>query len=282
MQVHGVGSIPSTPPSLASRASDGAGAVASVGNAALATELSDVVAREAARAFNHNHNLYDTAIDAVYNQTHVGGSAFHHIVDGNHTLWGALRAAHQARPDDSFLSAAGGALEHLARDTCSVSGIPFFTMKMDTLRGLADTLGVSTRYLGDMLTFNAPEVLGAGLGVIPLALGWKKLECERLAEMATTMTAAAALSANPLLLGVGLVATGKALARLRQDGSIGRALRGIGRGAVTTGVAVAVSTFVPGPALLGAALGIGAALAARHGYNKLIASPPRLGSTGGG
>jgi hypothetical protein len=241
-----------------------------VGNAALATELSDSLARWFAGKFNYNHNIYDRAIDSVYNSTHVGGSAFHHIADGNHTLWGALRAAHNARSGDSFLDEVGGALEHLARDTCSVAGIPFFSMKMETLQGLSKTFGVSTRYMGDMLTFNAPEVLGAGLGVIPLALGWNKLGTERLAEMATTMTAAAMVTANPLLLGVGLVACSRAVSKLRSEGSAGEALRGIGRGAVTTGAAVAASTLIPGPALLGAAFGIGAALAARYGYNKLF------------
>lgn len=239
-------------------------------NAALATELSGSLAGWFARTFNYNHNLYDKAIDAVYNRTHVGGSSFHHIVDGNHTLFGAIRAAHNARPGDSFLDEVGGALEHLARDTCSVAGIPFFSMKMETLQGLSRTFGVSTRYMGDMLTFNAPEVLGAGLGVVPLALGWNKLGTERLAEMATTMTAAAMVSANPLLLGVGLVASLRAVSRMRTEGMAGEALRGIGRGAVTTGAAVAVSQLVPGPALLGAAFGIGAALAARYGYNKLF------------
>lgn len=270
MQILGLGARSRTEPGLVSKTADRAGEAASLGNAALATPLSDGLAHWTAHTFNYNHTVYDRAIDAVYNHTHVGGSAFHHIVDGNHTLWGALQAAHGARAGDSFLQEAGGALEHLARDTCSVAGIPFFSMKMDTLRGLSDTFGVSTRYMGDMLTFNAPEVLGAGLGVVPLALGWNRLGTERLSEMATSMTAAALVSANPLLLGVGIAAGVRAVSRLRSQGTAGQALRGLARGAVTTGVAVAVSQLMPGPAWVGAAVGIGAAVAARYGYNRLV------------
>ncbi len=270
MKVLGVGAVGRSEASPVGKVVDRAGEAASVGNAALATELSDSVARWTAGEFNYNHTIYDRAIDAVYNHSHVGGSAFHHIVDGNHTLWGAISAAHGARAGDSFLQEVGGALEHLARDTCSVAGIPFFSMDMSTLKGLSSTLGVSTRTMGDMLTFNAPEVLGAGLGALPLVLGGSRLTGERLSEMATTYTMAALASANPLLLGLGVYAGCKAVGKMRVGGSPSETLRGIGRGAVTTGVAVAVSSLVPGPALVGAALGIGAAVAARYGYNKLV------------
>jgi hypothetical protein len=66
--------------------------------AVLATDFAGDVASWFADKFNKNSNVYDTAIDAVYNRSHVGGSGLHHIVDGNHSIWGALKAALCAVP----------------------------------------------------------------------------------------------------------------------------------------------------------------------------------------
>src|SRR5439155_16149089 len=76
-----------------------------------------------AHRFNHNFTDYDRAIDRLYNVSHVGGSHYHHLLDGQHTVWGAFHAVQHVHVDDGWLTHMGHALEHLARDTMSVAGI---------------------------------------------------------------------------------------------------------------------------------------------------------------
>jgi hypothetical protein len=40
--------------------------------------------------FNKNFDEYDAAIDAIYNKTHIGGSRYHHLIDGQHDIFGAF------------------------------------------------------------------------------------------------------------------------------------------------------------------------------------------------
>ena len=64
-------------------------------NAILSTEFVKGIEQWFTR-FNVNKDIYDSAIDSVYNATHVGGSQLHHIVVGQHTIWGAFKAAKDA------------------------------------------------------------------------------------------------------------------------------------------------------------------------------------------
>lgn len=125
------------------------------------TEGSHPLAQWLAIEFNHNFNEYDRAIDSVYNSIHIGGSQYHHILDGQHSFLGALHAAHNANIDDSFLRELVGASEHLLRDTASISGInPFFSLTPDQFNHLSDLtqqIGVSKPFLADALTVNGPE-----------------------------------------------------------------------------------------------------------------------------
>jgi hypothetical protein len=123
-----------------------------------------------AENYNHNFDEYDAAIDSVYNSTHIGGSSYHHLLDGQHTLLGAFHAARDVNTDDSFAKEIAQAGEHLLRDTASVSGInPFFSLTpdhFDRLADLAKHIGISKPFLADALTINGPELLG---GTVALA-----------------------------------------------------------------------------------------------------------------
>lgn len=263
-------------PTLATRIVRGSASVSQFSNDVLATDVAGDIAGWFADKFNTNSNIYDSAIDSVYNSTRVGGSTLHHLVDGQHSLWGAIKAARDASPDDSFLDEVGGALEHLARDTASKSGInPFFSMEPAAYHrfaeGVQDTLGVSKSWVADALTFNAPEVVGAGLGVIPLALGWNRLGTERFSELTTSMAIASAVSANPLLGALTLVSGARTISKMRAEkGAFLKTVRGMARGALVTGVTVGVSRAIGGPVLLGLAAGVGAGILARHGFDKYI------------
>ena len=59
--------------------------------------------------------IYDRAMDATYNTTHIGGH-LHRMFDGSHTIPGAFEAVRNASPDDNIFQEAAGLLQALARD----------------------------------------------------------------------------------------------------------------------------------------------------------------------
>jgi len=164
------------------------------------------LAKWLAQEFNKNLDQYDKAIDSVYLKTHVGGSLYHHLVDGQHTLFGAIRAVRDVSPDDGLLREICEAVQHLFADLCSVSGInPFFSLSPETLDSMARVLrplGISKMYIADALTANAVELLGAIAAILLFALGRGKISSDRTAELLGSMLIATIASANPALLPV--------------------------------------------------------------------------------
>jgi len=82
---------------LRSGKTDHVGAVLGVEGALGADQVGEpghALSQWLADRFNHNFDAYDKAIDSVYNATSVGGSRYHHLVDGQHDVWGAFQSAH--------------------------------------------------------------------------------------------------------------------------------------------------------------------------------------------
>ena len=62
-----------------------------LGDAALGGAAGHGVAQQLAEWINTaNTTAYDKAIDSVYLSTHVGGSQLHHLLDGQHDIFGAF------------------------------------------------------------------------------------------------------------------------------------------------------------------------------------------------
>jgi len=227
-------------------------------NSILATSVGDALSRWTAEVFNHNSTPYDAAIDAVYNQSHVGGSALHHLVDGQHSIATAFEAAAGALPDDNLFDEVAGAVEHLLRDLASVSGInPLTTMEPATLEAMQDFLsaglGVSRSWTADVLTVNAPEALGGLLGTIPLLLGWQTADGRRFMRTAGHLGIAALYSANPLLGVIALVGAARAFHIAR--GSYSELVTAGARGAAVGGLLITAINVLP------TSLGVGLLLA---------------------
>lgn len=232
-------------------------------------ELSRSVHGFLSGVFNRNGNAYDSAIDSVYNETGIGGSATHHIVDGNHSMYGAWESASGAYGDDSLFEEVLGAFEHLLRDFTTQSGVnPFFSVGSQTLDGLKDVagwFGVSRSWVNDILTVNALEgVAGIIAGVAAFA-GLKRQDMRLLGAVAGSSSVSAAASANPI---TALVAFFVAYAALRKvkGGNKKTFKKEALRGGVVTGTGIMVSSMVGGHAVIGVAAGLYAA----HAVNRKL------------
>ena len=196
--------------------------------------------------------IYDRAMDATYNTTHIGGG-FHRMFDGSHTIPGAFEAVRNASPDDNIFQEAAGLLQALARDATTPMGLPLVNWDQDTFNGLADTLGglrISRDWLADLVSYDAVELVGSSIGVVAIALNWNNEDIKEFTTIVGGMGLSAAVSANPLLLIVTIVALAKAFHTARKTGDWKEFTDGLARGGICTGAVLLVTSTVSGPAVV--------------------------------
>lgn len=212
--------------------------------------------------FNKNFDAYDTAVDSIYNQTHMGGSIFHHLVDGQHSIRGAFKAVQDVKIDDSWASELGQATEHLIRDTASVSGVnPFFTLSTEqfhNIGSLVSHIGVTKEYLADALTINGSELLGGSVALVASIIMGKKAEPERLSYLSGGCLLSSLVSANPILMPIAAGSMAYAIYKSKNKKEI---FVQAGKGSIVSGSALLISSLVGGPAWLGCVAGFLTAVA---------------------
>lgn len=200
-----------------------------------------------------NTTAYDKAIDSVYLSLHTGGSKLHHLVDGQHDIFGAFEAASKALPDDSLWQEIMGTAQHLGKDLFSVSGLPVVSLEPGQFHAMStwlnEHLHIPKDWLGDMLQINALELFGGILATSAVVVGCKQRDVKKLAELAAASGLAGALAANPISMCAAAIALTMAWKHRQEGGS--ELKRGILVGAGTSGAAMATGSAV-------AALGGGA------------------------
>lgn len=225
-----------------------------------------------AHKFNHNFDDYDRAIDSVYNShAHVGGSMFHHLLDGQHSIWGAFHAV-QNVADHGWLTDMGQALEHLARDTMSVSGInPLFSLSpahFDSIGQAVAHVGITKLYLADALTVNGPELLGGSIALISALMMGRKAAPERLSRFSGGCLLSSAVAANPALLPIAAAGLVYAFVEAEDKRTV---VVQAGKGALVSGTTILVSSLIGGPVWLGCVAGLMAGVA----VSKMLDNPQK-------
>ena len=209
--------------------------------------------------------IYDKAMDANYLdpllRPDLGGS-YHRLFDGGHTISGAFSAARAASPDDNIIQEALGTIQGLLRDGTTSRGLPLANWDKSTFDSVAgaleSTFHIPKGWFYDLNTYDAAELLGSAVGAIAVVFSWNRADTETFAKLVGGMGLSAAISANPLLLVVTVVALARAFQKARQTGEYAEFADGLlkgGIGAGTTLTAVGIVGVAGGPA--GAALLVG-------------------------
>lgn len=228
----------------------------------LATDLNDLLQA----MVKGSTTIYDKAMDANYLdpllRSDLGGS-YHRLFDGGHTLGGAFRAARDASPDDTVMQETLGAIQGLLRDGTTPRGLPLANWDkgtFDSVAGLLEsTFGIPKAWFYDLNTYDAAELLGGTVGAIALIFGWNRADTETFAKLVGSMGLSAAMSANPLLLVVTVVALARSVHKARQTGEYAEFVDGQLKGGFATGAtlsAVALIGMAGGPAGLALLVGI--------------------------
>ena len=138
-------------------------------------------------------------------------------------------------------------------DVCTPRGLPLATWDKATFDSVAQTLdstfGIPRQWFFEINTYDAADVLGASVGVLSVLFAWTSTDTEAFAKIATNIGLSAAVSANPLLLLVAVVALGRAFHKARRGAEYGQLLDGGVKGGLVAG------TTLSAMALVGAASG---------------------------
>ena len=232
----------------------------------LTGDLAPTINRLVSAAAAGPTTIYDKAMDASYldplMRSGMGGG-YHRLFDGGHTILGATRAARAASPDDTIIQEALGTMQGLLRDASTPRGLPLATWDKATFDTVAQTLdstfGIPKRWLYEINTYDAADLLGASVGVLSVLFAWNRADTEAFARLAASVGLSAAVSLNPLLLLVTVAALARAFHKARQGDTVEYLLEGGVKGAVVSGATLSAMALVgaaSGPVALSLLVGV--------------------------
>ncbi len=225
-------------------------------NAVLASDFSQEIESWLGNTFNEGiPSVYDKAVDAVYNASHIGGSKLHRLFDESHTVWDMWDKVQNALPNDRFLQEVLGYTTALGKDLSSTMGIPLANMTPENYDKIADSLQSSLHiprdWIADAMHLNANELVGGSIGAIAVALNWNKAEVKQFSRMAGSLGISTMASANPALAAVSLTVLAKGFMEAKETGDYTEYTDGLIKGGVGTGVFIGTVSVVGGPAWIG-------------------------------
>ena len=192
---------------------------------------------------------YDKALDSRYLETAMGGGN-HRLFDGGHTLGGAWSKVSKmcASTGCSTSEQVNGYFGALWKDVTTPKGLPFMTMEKQTYDSLADKLsnyGISKNWTYDALSYDALEILGAGIAAATVVYFLKTEQVEELSQALGAMGIVSIVSANPLLALVMISSVAYAIAT-GTDLNAKAATEGVVKSSIISGAL----TLLPGAFLL--------------------------------
>ena len=192
---------------------------------------------------------FDKRLDAEYLKTYAGGPN-HRLFDGRHTLGGAWSniAEMCSKTGCSTREQINGYFGALWKDATTPKGLPFMTMEKQTYDSLAGKLsnyGISRNWTYDALSYDALEILGAGISAVAVVYLLKTEQIEELSEALGAMGIVSIVSANPLLALVMISSVAYAIAT-GTDLNAKAATEGVVKSSIISGALV----LLPGAFLL--------------------------------
>ena len=246
-------------------AKERAGQVLSAAQALVASDVSGDLNRLVAAAAKGAPSVYDKAMDADYLdpalRSGLGGS-YHRVFDGGHTIAGAFRAARGVSADDTVVQEALGTIKALPRDASTPRGLPLATWDRSTFDSVAAALesryGIPKAWFYELNTYDAADLLGGAIGVVSVIYRWNSADTEEFARLASVIGTSAAVSANPLLIVISVVAMARAYNKASSADEFAELVDGSFKGAATSGASLAaIAVAGSAGATAGTALAVG-------------------------
>lgn len=169
-----------------------------------------------------------------------------------------------------------GVVQAMFKDVTTPKGLPLANWDKATYDRvsayLQSNFGIPRDWFSDLASYTAPELLGGVIGVVATELMWNRADTEQFSTLVAGMGVSAAMSANPLLLVVTVVALAKAFHKARQGGDYAEFVDGHLKGGIGAGASLAAASQVAvlgGPAGLALLAGLSAGILAHKATEKV-------------
>lgn len=199
-------------------------------------------------------SIYDKAMDAIYNATHIGGGNLHRLFDGSHTIWAAWEKCKNALPDDMFAQEVVGYFKALGHDLSSSVGLPIADITIDGYEKLVSWMknfDVTSSWTQDLLHINVPELLGSTIGSLAIVFNWNSNDITKFSDLVAELGLSSIAAANPLGVVITLVGLARSYQLVTRRNARIEALNGFVRGGLRSSVFITTSAVIGGPVWIG-------------------------------
>lgn len=205
------------------------------------------------RSFNDFSSEISKAMDHNYIKekiTEVMTPTNHRILDGGHDFFSSIARAREIGDQNDW--GAGKVFEEWSKayftDLSSPAGVPLFGKFSEDIYRYLKELGISDKEAADFVTINGQEALEAlmsgAISAVALIFAWKAQDKEAFSKSIGFILTSGAATMTPAALVVAIVALAFGYNTLVCKESLAK-------GVLSSGLTLAISAVIPGPALVG-------------------------------
>tara|TARA_Y100001970_G_scaffold245898_1_gene313321 strand:+ start:315 stop:1163 length:849 start_codon:yes stop_codon:yes gene_type:complete len=220
--------------------------------------------------------VYDKAVDAAYNATHIGGWK-HRLFDGHQPfeMWETVK---NVKIDDSRKQELEAFVKTFFKDFNTHAGLPFYTLSKDSYDKAAiflhDKFFIPKDWFYDIQTLNGSELIASSLGVLGVVFNWNKKDAKLFGDLVSSLMMAGAIGGNPITVIISIIMLGRHFHLEKNKKKFSKKfLEGTKIGSLSLFSFLGISSFVGGPVWLGLILGLIIAVLVRKHSNKLNITP---------
>ncbi len=179
------------------------------------------------------------------------------------TVWGLLSNAQVSGEMNSWLQSLvessttnfNIALDTIYRETSISEDYhgQFDIYNEDTLNSVVETqadLGVFISWSKDLVSYDVVELIGGSVGILAVALNWNNDDVEEFSSIVGGLGLFSAISGNPLLMIVTVVALARAFHIARKSGDWKEFSDGLAKGGICAGAVLLATSLVSGPTVV--------------------------------
>lgn len=235
-----------------------------------ATKIGKEFERKIGHIIDETPTVYDEYIDKIYNTTGIG-SYSHRLFDESHSplaMWEKVKAT---LPDDSRSEEIKNYFLSMVKDLQTPMGLPLKNLDKGDFdkfnQVLHDKFLIPKSWLGDAASLNINEILISSLGVFGIVFAWKESDKVEFAELAMKLFLGGAISANPFLFTIALIALAKGFTKSKINKNINKFKKGSFLGLIGS-LALITSVSLFASPLFGLLFGLIISIAIKRKLNK--------------
>ena len=203
--------------------------------------------------------VYDKAVDATYNATHVGG--WKHRLFDEHQPFAMWETVKNVKLDDTRATELEEFVKTFFKDFNTTAGLPFYTLSKDSYDKAALFLNekfyIPKDWFYDIQTLNGSELMASSLSVLSVVFNWNKKDARLFGDLVSSLMIAGAIGGNPITVIISIITLARHFHLEKNKKKLSKKfLEGTKLGSISLFSFLGVSSFVGGPVWIGIILGL--------------------------